>query len=238
MPKSRLHMFQVALLGQAAITMACASRELSRSTALDLISKSPELSTTASTAIIAGKYALVPDLSQTCPRYETSDQMAGIRCRYRPDSSIAADESRQLNAVLQSLGLIVIKENPPVATASGRGELGPSLRGVYLTAKGQSEGQKESENSYRGLSQWKFKTTSGREVKAITGITKEGEGLATAGFTWTWRPNETGAALIKAGLSLDGRRAQGGTGPEPRVGEGVARFKLYDDGWRLEAVSF
>lgn len=97
---------------------------------------------------------------------------------------------------------------------------------------------------------------AGKEIVEITGITKQGEDTATAQFTWKFVPNEAGKAFdtstaeFKA-LPVRLQQLLEGTLPEKQqyrtenktmsfaaIRQGQATFRRYDDGWRLEAVTF
>lgn len=98
---------------------------------------------------------------------------------------------------------------------------------------------------------------AGKKIVEVTGITKQGEDSATAQFTWKFAPNEAGKTFdtssseFKA-LPTDLRQLLEGTLPSSSavskrenktmsftaIRQGQALFRRYDDGWRLEVVTF
>lgn len=98
---------------------------------------------------------------------------------------------------------------------------------------------------------------AGKKIIEITGIAKQSEEQAVAQFKWQYAPNEAGRAFdastpeFKA-LPNDLQRLLDGTLPPSELVSkrenktmsfgalrtGQAAFRRYDDGWRLEAVTF
>lgn len=99
---------------------------------------------------------------------------------------------------------------------------------------------------------------AGKRIVEVTGITKQGEEQAAAQFTWQFAPNAAGKAYDTTtsefkSLPADLQQLLEGTLPPSNViskranktmsfagapRQGEALFRRYDDGWRLEAVSF
>jgi len=101
---------------------------------------------------------------------------------------------------------------------------------LTLTEKGMSEsrGWRQDGNTW-------YIPQANREFIEVTGITKPqgrpvamGE-MAEVEYTWKWVPTEFGEALQRSVPEYQIDSA--------KIHEGLARFQLYDDGWRLKSLS-
>lgn len=195
------------------------SRDLTRERALNLIRSSQAAKAALSIRVSTGKYILGDKYILGFPSADYTVYRA-----------------------LQSLGLLEIKENPPVANPLNMTQMVPSKKGVYLTARGQSRASKNTGligtfSQWQGDQVWSFVTAERRNVVAVTGIRTEGKGQAMADFSWKWKLNNIGEALGKAGCLPNGGKCGLTRGTNP-VQSGSAEFALYDDGWRLQGIQW
>jgi hypothetical protein len=99
---------------------------------------------------------------------------------------------------------------------------------TFLTPRGKDESKGWAPTAQGG---WTVPLAD-RALVEVTGIATESQGNAEVEFTWKWIPNKMGDALsaIKR-FPIDGE----GTGT---IHNAVATFRLFDDGWRLESISW
>jgi hypothetical protein len=221
-------------------SLSCASKQLDRKQAADLIRRSQPFTQAYKMIVRHG----------TDRRY--LDPVS-------PDETKAQGEARAVEnwrtsypyrAVLMHLGLVDVRAQYQSTTMYGDRE----DRSTYdLDINLSDAGQKlwrdlgmEIDHSSVPLAR--------RKLIAVTGITGGGkEARATAEFTWQWEPTPAGAAMsrgtpdferlpnevkslfdssesfmptfkVKTPLNLGG------------TGQGIAIFQRYDDGWRIESI--
>jgi hypothetical protein len=240
------------ILGSFLLLPGCGSRELSRSEAQTLIEKSKEYKQPFAIELMQGE-TLLPygkTLYVLDSGEETPDQVAARKIKeyYEKNPQIA---------VADHLGLVEarVKTLDPAQPKPRNSFQKPmwSFEEDYL-ASGKA---KALWKEYDLPPPEKSVPLAGKKIIEITGITKQGEEQAVAQFSWKYAPNEAGRAFdastdeFKA-LPNDLQRLLDGSLPPSEVVSkrenktmsfgtartGQAAFRRYDDGWRLEAVTF
>lgn len=234
------------------LLFGCGSKELSRSEAQKLIEASKEYKSPFALELMQGE-TLQPygkTLYVLGSGEETPEQAAARKIKeyYEKNPQIAA---------ANHLGLVEarVKTLDPAQPKPQNSFQKPmwSFEEDYLA----SEKAKALWKQYDLPPTEKSVPLAGKKIIEITGITKQGEEQAMAQFTWQYAPNEAGRAFdastseFKA-LPSDLQRLLDGTLPPSElisrrenktmsfgtVRIGQAAFRRYDDGWRLEAVTF
>jgi hypothetical protein len=140
--------------------------------------------------------------------------------------------------VLRQLGLMDVRATLRKSPAENHGVWSFGME-PFLTERGEKATAVEQAGEV-GLSV----ALARKEIVEVTGITKSGDAIAQAQYTWRETPTEAGQAFVPdtpeyeslpASLQqlLEQRRQ---TKDYRKTKRGAAVFQLFDDGWRLTAV--
>lgn len=249
--KKTIHLTILLLTSFSVCFAGCISRELSRSQAQKLIEASEQYKQPFTVSLMQGQMtsAYGDSLDVLESAEETPEQAAARKVK-------AYFELYPQIGVANQLGLVEtqVKAKEPSQ---------PKRQYSWLTpAWNFDEKYLPSDEARKLWKQYNLPPTAdtvplaGKELVEITGITKQDEQMATAQFTWKFSPNAAGKAYDPSTSefkALPPRLQQllQGTLPEKQqyrtedktmsfaaVRQGQATLRRYDDGWRLEAVTF